>query len=62
MLLTKKTGGTQAAPRSPFVHSLQRGLSAALPTMDRRAEAGAAQEGAPASASASASPPPRSRW
>jgi formate dehydrogenase major subunit len=37
MLLTKKTGGAQASPRSPFVHSLQRGLAAALPTMDRRA-------------------------
>ena len=36
MLLTKKTGTTQAAARSPFVHSLQRGLSTALPTMDRR--------------------------
>jgi formate dehydrogenase major subunit len=36
MLLTKKTGGAQAAPRSPFVHSLQRGLAGALPTMDRR--------------------------
>src|SRR4051812_23998146 len=37
MLLTKKTGSTQATARSPFVHSLQRGLSSALPTMDRRA-------------------------
>src|SRR5512133_378842 len=37
MLLTKKTGGTQAAARSPFLHSLHRGMSAALPTMDRRA-------------------------
>jgi formate dehydrogenase major subunit len=37
MLLTKKSGPAQATPRSPFVHSLQRGLSAALPTMDRRA-------------------------
>ena len=36
MLLTKKTGASAAA-RSPFVHSLQRGLSQALPTMDRRA-------------------------
>ncbi|MBK6008634.1 formate dehydrogenase subunit alpha [Ramlibacter ginsenosidimutans] len=36
MLLTKKTGSTQAQARSPLVHSLQRGLSAALPTMDRR--------------------------
>src|SRR5215468_5776005 len=37
MLLTKKTGSPEAASRSPFVHSLQRGLAAALPTMDRRA-------------------------
>ncbi len=37
MLLTKKSGAGQASPRSPFVHSLQRGLSTALPTMDRRA-------------------------
>ena len=37
MLLTKKTGAGLAAVRSPFVHSLQRGLSHALPTMDRRA-------------------------
>src|SRR3954468_3204300 len=44
MLLTKKTGAGHAglrargdAERSPFVHSLQRGLSRALPTMDRRA-------------------------
>src|SRR3954447_27058026 len=36
MLLTKKSGGAQGQPRSPFVHSLQRGLSRALPTMDRR--------------------------
>ena len=36
MLLTKKSGAT-AGTRSPFVHSLQRGLSTALPTMDRRA-------------------------
>jgi len=36
MLLTKKTGSIQGAGRSPFVHSLQRGLSQALPTMDRR--------------------------
>ena len=39
MLLTKKT--SHAAPgasssASPFVHSLRRGLSQALPTMDRR--------------------------
>jgi formate dehydrogenase major subunit len=43
MLLTKKSGTAQAgarvgaAARSPFLHSLQRGLSNALPTMDRRA-------------------------
>ena len=37
MLLTKKTGGAQGAARSPFLHSLQRGMSNALPTMDRRA-------------------------
>ena len=37
MLLTKKSGAAQAGARSPFVHSLQRGLSRALPTMDRRA-------------------------
>jgi len=37
MLLTKKTGSPEASARSPFVHSLQRGLAAALPTMDRRA-------------------------
>src|SRR3954465_9491260 len=37
MLLTKKTGAPEANARSPFLHSLQRGLSAALPTMDRRA-------------------------
>ncbi|MEJ6024231.1 formate dehydrogenase subunit alpha [Ramlibacter sp. PS4R-6] len=36
MLLTKKSAG-QAQARSPFVHSLQRGLSQAIPTMDRRA-------------------------
>ena len=36
MLLTKKNGPISAAGRSPFVHSLQRGLSQALPTMDRR--------------------------
>ena len=37
MLLTRKSGTLPvgAAP-SPFVHSLRRGLSAALPTMDRR--------------------------
>src|SRR6476659_3654376 len=37
MLLTKKSGGAAANPRSPFVHSLQRGLAQAIPTMDRRA-------------------------
>lgn len=39
MLLTKKSGGAPAGARtsSPFVHSLQRGLAAAIPTMDRRA-------------------------
>ncbi|TFZ03960.1 formate dehydrogenase subunit alpha [Ramlibacter humi] len=42
MLLTKKSGAAPAgrredAARSPFIHSLQRGLSRALPTMDRRA-------------------------
>jgi formate dehydrogenase major subunit len=36
MLLTKKSGAAQDTTRSPFVHSLQRGLSSALPTMDRR--------------------------
>ena len=41
MLLTKKSAsaGTAdaSATRSPFVHSLRRGLTQALPTMDRRA-------------------------
>jgi formate dehydrogenase major subunit len=37
MLLTRKSGAHPVAVRSPFVHSLQRGLSHALPTMDRRA-------------------------
>ncbi|MBC5765437.1 formate dehydrogenase subunit alpha [Ramlibacter albus] len=37
MLLTKKSAGGQTAARSPFVHSLQRGLAGAIPTMDRRA-------------------------
>ncbi|MCA3239239.1 MAG: formate dehydrogenase subunit alpha [Curvibacter sp.] len=37
MLLTKKSPATEATGRSPFVHSLRRGLSQALPTMDRRA-------------------------
>ncbi|MDD2846657.1 MAG: hypothetical protein PHT57_17100, partial [Rhodoferax sp.] len=36
MLLTKKSAAPGAA-RSTFVHSLRRGLSQALPTMDRRA-------------------------
>jgi hypothetical protein len=36
MLLTKKTSGTSAATSSPFLHSLRRGLSQALPTLDRR--------------------------
>jgi formate dehydrogenase major subunit len=42
MLLTKKPAGQAASharadgARSPFIHSLQRGLSHALPTMDRR--------------------------
>jgi formate dehydrogenase major subunit len=36
MLLTKKTGSLDSASRSSFVHSLRRGLSQALPTMDRR--------------------------
>ena len=37
MLLTKKSGAASAATLSPFVHSLRRGLSNALPTVDRRA-------------------------
>ena len=40
MLLTKKsssTGGHVSRVQSTFVHNLQRGLSKALPTMDRRA-------------------------
>ena len=37
MLLTRKTPSTDGAARSPFVHSLRRGLSHSLPTMDRRA-------------------------
>jgi formate dehydrogenase major subunit len=38
MLLTKKSSSGAHASRSPsgFVHKLQRGLSSALPTMDRR--------------------------
>src|SRR4051812_355916 len=37
MLLTKKSSGARAESRSPFVHSLQRGLAQPIPTMDRRA-------------------------
>ena len=37
MLLTKKSSAAENAVRSPFVHSLRRGISQALPTMDRRA-------------------------
>jgi len=37
MLLTKKSASAQHSVRSPFVHSLQRGLAGAIPTMDRRA-------------------------
>ncbi|HWI82824.1 formate dehydrogenase subunit alpha [Ramlibacter sp.] len=36
MLLTKKAAAAPAGTRTAFVHSLQRGLSHALPTMDRR--------------------------
>jgi formate dehydrogenase major subunit len=36
MLLSKKSTTTAGAVRSPFVHSLKRGLSQALPTVDRR--------------------------
>jgi formate dehydrogenase major subunit len=36
MLLTKKSGSTTATARSPFIQSLRRGMSSALPTMDRR--------------------------
>ncbi len=36
MLLTRKQGATAGAASSPLVHSLLRGLSQALPTMDRR--------------------------
>jgi formate dehydrogenase major subunit len=35
MMLTRKSAGP-AGPRGAFVHSLQRGLAHALPTMDRR--------------------------
>ena len=37
MLLTKKSTMAPAAGRGALVHSLQRGLAHALPTMDRRA-------------------------
>ncbi len=38
MLLTKKSSSVgQSAGRSPFVHNLSRGLSQAIPTVDRRA-------------------------
>ena len=37
MLLTRKSTSTGAATRSPLVHSLTRGVSRAIPTMDRRA-------------------------
>jgi formate dehydrogenase major subunit len=38
MLLTKKSSSVgQIAGRSPFVHNLSRGLSQAIPTVDRRA-------------------------
>ena len=33
MLLTKKIATAESAARSPFVHSLRRGLSQALPTL-----------------------------
>ena len=38
MLLTRKSGAPHGATEaiSPFVHSLRRGLTKALPTMDRR--------------------------
>jgi len=36
MLLTKKETGTSGTASSPFIHSLRRGLSQALPTLDRR--------------------------
>ncbi|MEI7538285.1 MAG: hypothetical protein WCJ76_13780, partial [Comamonadaceae bacterium] len=36
MLLTKKAGAVGPSEHSSFVHGLRRGLSAALPTMDRR--------------------------
>ena len=38
MLLTKKSSSVgQSSGRSPFVHNLSRGLSQAIPTVDRRA-------------------------
>ena len=36
MLLTKKQGTSAGVASSSFVHSLRRGLSNALPTLDRR--------------------------
>ena len=36
MLLTKKQSASSGAASSSFVHSLRRGLSQALPTLDRR--------------------------
>ena len=36
MLLTKKSGPSHGEASSSFVHSLRRGLSQALPTLDRR--------------------------
>ena len=36
MLLTKKSGPSRGEASSSFVHSLRRGLSQALPTLDRR--------------------------
>ena len=37
MLLTKKSSTAESTARTPFVHNLRRGISQALPTMDRRA-------------------------
>jgi formate dehydrogenase major subunit len=37
MLLTRKSSAVPAAGRGAFLHSLQRGLAHAIPTMDRRA-------------------------
>ena len=36
MLLTKKQTDASGVASSPFIHSLRRGLSQALPTLDRR--------------------------